>query len=223
MAVYKRSYRGYAGPLTPDWSRFAVIPRYAYRDLFHSKIMTAFFVLCFVAPLVFLFLLYFSHNFTRLAAMLGERSATSPIAINEHFFLVLLEHSRRTGFHPDGLRRPRPDLARSRQRRPAAVLLPAVLARGVRAGKDVGTAHPALAHHLGSGTGAVRRAGQPGGRGVAGRESVDRLGFIRRRVDLDSDRRAAGAGPFGMDQVADRGRRSAAGGLLRRRRIRRDD
>ena len=90
MAVYKRSYRGYAGPLTAEWSRFAVIPRYAYRDLFHSKIMTAFFVLCYVAPLVFLFLLYFYHNFTRLAAMLGERSAASPISINGHFFLVFL-------------------------------------------------------------------------------------------------------------------------------------
>jgi ABC-2 type transport system permease protein len=90
MAVYKRSYRGYAGPLTAEWSRFAVIPRYAYRDLFHSKIMTAFFVLCYVAPLVYLFLLYFAHNFARLAALLGERSATSPIAINEHFFLVFL-------------------------------------------------------------------------------------------------------------------------------------
>lgn len=90
MAVYKRSYHGYDGTRTPEWSRFTIIPRYAYRDLFHSKIMTAFFVLCYVAPLVFLFLLYFEHNFARLAAMLGERSATSPIAVNEHFFLVFL-------------------------------------------------------------------------------------------------------------------------------------
>ena len=31
MAVYKKAYRGYDGPLTPAWSRFLVIPRYASR------------------------------------------------------------------------------------------------------------------------------------------------------------------------------------------------
>ena len=36
MAVYKRSYRGYTGPLTAEWSRFAIVPRYAYRGLFQS-------------------------------------------------------------------------------------------------------------------------------------------------------------------------------------------
>src|SRR6185295_4197592 len=90
MAVYKRSYRGYAGPLTPEWSRFAILPRYAYRDLFQSKIMTAFFMLCFVAPLVFLFLIYVFDNFGSLAQMMGQRGATSPVTINANFFLVFL-------------------------------------------------------------------------------------------------------------------------------------
>jgi ABC-2 type transport system permease protein len=90
MAVYKRSYRGYNGTFTPEWSRFGVIRRYAYRDLFRSKIMTAFLVLCYVAPLVFLFLVYFAHSWGRLAALVGERATSSPISINEHFFLVFL-------------------------------------------------------------------------------------------------------------------------------------
>src|SRR5216684_2744940 len=90
MAVYKRSYRGYTGARTSEWSRFAVIPRYAYRDLFHSKIMTAFFVLCYVAPLILLFLIYFAHSWGRIAALFGERGSSSPIAINEQFFLVFL-------------------------------------------------------------------------------------------------------------------------------------
>jgi len=90
MAVYKRSYHGYDGARTPEWSRFAVVPRRAYRDLFHSKIMTAFFVLCYVAPLVFLFFIYFANNWARIAALLGERSGASPIAVNEQFFLFFL-------------------------------------------------------------------------------------------------------------------------------------
>src|SRR5690348_16402783 len=90
MAVYKRSYHGYAGALTPEWSRFTIIPRYAYRDLFQSKIMVAFFGLCFIAPVVSLFLIYIADNFASFARFLNERDATPPFLINDEFFLVLL-------------------------------------------------------------------------------------------------------------------------------------
>lgn len=62
MAVYGRSYRSYAGALTPERSRLFVIPRYALRDLFNSKLFLAFFVLCFVAPLVGSIRIYLAHN-----------------------------------------------------------------------------------------------------------------------------------------------------------------
>ena len=29
MAVYEQTYKRYAGPLTPEWSRFLIIPRHA--------------------------------------------------------------------------------------------------------------------------------------------------------------------------------------------------
>ncbi|HUJ21076.1 MAG TPA: hypothetical protein VLX58_06100 [Bryobacteraceae bacterium] len=98
MAVYKRSYHGYSGPLTPEWSRFAIIPRYAYRDLFQSKIMTAFFVLCFVAPIVFLALIYFANNFASLARLLRANDVTSPVSVNGLFFLVFLNIQGALGF-----------------------------------------------------------------------------------------------------------------------------
>ena len=41
MAVYKRSYRAYTGRLTPEWSRFYILTRYALRNLFRSKFLTA--------------------------------------------------------------------------------------------------------------------------------------------------------------------------------------
>ena len=47
MAVYEQTYRRYAGKLTPEWSRFLIIPRHAYRGVFSSKLFTAFFVVCF--------------------------------------------------------------------------------------------------------------------------------------------------------------------------------
>ena len=45
MAVYKRSYRAYSGRLTPAWSRFFVLTRYAMRGMFRSKFLTAVFAL----------------------------------------------------------------------------------------------------------------------------------------------------------------------------------
>ena len=34
MAVYERTYHGYEGSLTPAWSRFLIVPRYSYREVF---------------------------------------------------------------------------------------------------------------------------------------------------------------------------------------------
>jgi ABC-2 type transport system permease protein len=54
--------------LTPAWSRFLVLPRYAYQDLFKYKLFTALFVLCYVCPLVYTILIYLRHNVSALAA-----------------------------------------------------------------------------------------------------------------------------------------------------------
>ena len=46
MAVYKRTYRGYEGDHTPEWSRFLVITRQASANLFRSRFMIGFGALC---------------------------------------------------------------------------------------------------------------------------------------------------------------------------------
>jgi ABC-2 type transport system permease protein len=69
MAVYEHTYKPYAGPLTPEWSRFLIIPRHAYRDVFKSKLFTGFFALCFVCPLVMAILVYLRHNVAALAVL----------------------------------------------------------------------------------------------------------------------------------------------------------
>ena len=52
MAIYRRNYKPYAGAMTPEWSRFLVLFRYSRQNLFRSKFMTAFFVICFFYPVV---------------------------------------------------------------------------------------------------------------------------------------------------------------------------
>ena len=69
MAVYEQTYKRYAGRLTPEWSRFLIVPRHAYRAVFNSKLFTAFFVICFLPLLVEAILIYLHHNFSALLAM----------------------------------------------------------------------------------------------------------------------------------------------------------
>jgi ABC-2 type transport system permease protein len=88
MAVYKRSYRAYAGPLTPAWSRFLILTRYALRGLFRSKFLTAAFVLSFFAPLVCAIGIYLNHNASVLALLHAHRNEI--VDINGKFFLGFL-------------------------------------------------------------------------------------------------------------------------------------
>jgi ABC-2 type transport system permease protein len=69
MAVLERAYKQYQGPQSPLWSRFLIIPRHAYRDVFRSKIFTGFFALSFIWPLVCAILIYLHHNVEALAIM----------------------------------------------------------------------------------------------------------------------------------------------------------
>ena len=69
MAVYEQSYKPYTGRLTPEWSRFLIIPRHAYRAVFNSKLFIAFFAICFLPLLVEAIMIYLRYNFGALAAM----------------------------------------------------------------------------------------------------------------------------------------------------------
>lgn len=86
MAVYKREYQRYSGPLTPEWSRPLVIARQAYRGLFDSKLLVTFLVACFVPPLIAAVWIYLPHNAAVREALHPERF----IPINNRFFFDLL-------------------------------------------------------------------------------------------------------------------------------------
>jgi ABC-2 type transport system permease protein len=88
MAVYKRNYRAYTGRLTPEWSRFYILTRYALRNLFRSKFLTAAFVLCFFAPLVCVVGIYLNHNASVLSLL--HARANQIINVDGKFFLGFL-------------------------------------------------------------------------------------------------------------------------------------
>ncbi len=84
MAVYEHTYKQYLGKLTPEWSRFLVIPRHAFRDVFKSKLFTAFFVVCFIPLLVEAILIYLHHNVNALAIL--KVNVRELIPIDASFF-----------------------------------------------------------------------------------------------------------------------------------------
>jgi ABC-2 type transport system permease protein len=85
MAVYKRGYEGYQGKLTPEWSRFLVIARQAYRRVFDSKLMLTFLVLCFGPPAVYAVIVYLPHNAGALQIFNIRRLLSIDAAFFYHF------------------------------------------------------------------------------------------------------------------------------------------
>jgi len=69
MAVYEHLYRAYDGAEVTHWSRFLVIPRYAFRDVFRSKLFTGFFIVCFIPVLIEAILIYLHHNVNAIAIL----------------------------------------------------------------------------------------------------------------------------------------------------------
>lgn len=88
MAVYERTYEQYQGGLTPEWSRFLIIPRHAYTDVFRSKLFTGLFALCFIYPLIAAILIYLHHNVNAIAIM--KLDVRELIPINGSFFQTFM-------------------------------------------------------------------------------------------------------------------------------------
>ena len=88
MAVYKRTYKAYAGVTTPEWSRFLVLSRFSFATLFDSRLFTAFTVICFVPFLIGFAFIYISHSLT--AQLVLGISARNPVPIDGAWFLAYL-------------------------------------------------------------------------------------------------------------------------------------
>jgi ABC-type transport system involved in multi-copper enzyme maturation permease subunit len=89
MAVYEHLYGAYEGESHSASSRFLVIPRYALREVFKSKLFTTIFILCFIYPLIATILVYLHHNVNALALL--QINVRELLPIDASFFQTLLE------------------------------------------------------------------------------------------------------------------------------------
>jgi magnesium-transporting ATPase (P-type) len=96
MAVYKRTYKAYAGRMTPEWSRFTVISRYAFASLFDSRPFTAYAILCFVPFLLGVAVIYVM-NTPSVQALLNVQFG-GQFLIDRRWFMIMLVIQAWMGF-----------------------------------------------------------------------------------------------------------------------------
>lgn len=96
MAVADRRWAPYAGRLTdPRW-RFLVLPRYAWQEVFGSRLFVSYFGLCFLGPVVCAGIIYLRSNVEALAAL--QMVPTMLPEINGRMFLAALIVQAQFGF-----------------------------------------------------------------------------------------------------------------------------
>jgi ABC-type transport system involved in multi-copper enzyme maturation permease subunit len=88
MAVYKRRYAAYTGSLTPEWSRFFVLTRYAFADLFESRFFVLLLILTLVPTLFFAAYIFIANN-NAVQLLLPMRSA-GMFSVEAKFFTLIL-------------------------------------------------------------------------------------------------------------------------------------
>jgi ABC-2 type transport system permease protein len=89
MAVYKRTYTRYSGPLTSERGRFAILPRYALESVLSSRFYTVAFMLALVPHLIALALIYFRSHIDALSGLGIDARALQILSIDGGFFLNL--------------------------------------------------------------------------------------------------------------------------------------
>jgi ABC-2 type transport system permease protein len=89
MAVYEHLYGAYEGESHSARERFLVIPRYALREVFKSKLLVTIFILCFIYPLVGTILVYLHHNANALAVL--QINVRELLPIDASFFCTFVE------------------------------------------------------------------------------------------------------------------------------------
>jgi ABC-2 type transport system permease protein len=87
MAVYKRTYKPYNGPLTHPASRFLVLQRYAFRSVFKSRMLDVGYMACFIPCILVICMLYLNQNASVLG-LVGQKAGF--LKIDGPFFLNFL-------------------------------------------------------------------------------------------------------------------------------------
>ena len=88
MAVYKRRYAPYTGSVTPEWSRFFVLTRFAFADLFKSRFFVLLLILSLVPCLLFAGYIFIANNKT--VQLLLPRAPADLFSVEARYFTIIV-------------------------------------------------------------------------------------------------------------------------------------
>ena len=86
--MYDRRYRGYDGVITPMRSRWTVLPRFAWGQVFKSRLFAGYFTMCFAWPAAATFWIYLQHNVAALTNVGLDGIRLAPV--NATFFAAFM-------------------------------------------------------------------------------------------------------------------------------------
>src|SRR4029077_20811404 len=87
MAVYKRRYNSYTGALSPEWSRFFVLTRYAFAELFKSRFFVILLILSLDPTLFFAGYIFIANNKT--AQLLMQMRSAGLFSVETQYFMFI--------------------------------------------------------------------------------------------------------------------------------------
>jgi ABC-2 type transport system permease protein len=85
MAVRKRTYHAYSGPLTDARTRFMILFRYSWANVMRSRFAVAYLVVCLLVAVVFGAIVYVSHS-AALLAFFGAGPQAAGTLVDSSFF-----------------------------------------------------------------------------------------------------------------------------------------
>ena len=88
MAVYKRRYAPYTGSLTPGRSRFLVLTRFAFADLFKSRFFVLLLILSLVPSLFFAGYIFIANN--KAVQLLLPAGPADMFSVEARFFTLIM-------------------------------------------------------------------------------------------------------------------------------------
>jgi len=96
MAVYKRRYNSYSGSLTSEWSRFFVLTRYAFADLFKSRFFVLLLIFSIIPCLFFAGYIFIANNKT--VQLLMQLRSADLFTVESQYFMIILTVQTQAAF-----------------------------------------------------------------------------------------------------------------------------
>jgi ABC-2 type transport system permease protein len=88
MAVYRRGYQRYQGPINGRWERFKVLPRFAWKRLFQQRLVVLLIVVAFIWPLLCASFIYISNHVELLKGFSSQFK--SFLEVKADFFMLFM-------------------------------------------------------------------------------------------------------------------------------------